>query len=419
MPKPRCSPCPADKVQDAFHTHFLALPKALALAVSGGSDSLGLLVLAREWAALHGVALSVVTVDHGLRPEAKAEAAYVGELCHGWGLVHHILTWRDHPATGNLMAEARSARYRLMADWAKARGIGDIALGHTADDNAETFVMGLMRGAGLDGLSGMRPQFETHGVRFHRPVLGIERGALRSLLESRGIVWVDDPTNDDDHYDRVRVRKALASLDGLGLDFGRSIANLRSTRGDLMHELWTKIEGGLTVTPIDLRLEEEVFLSLSRDFRRRFLNMALRYVGGADYPPRADKVQRLVDGAYQETATLAGALVYLRKGVIHITRELAAVQKIEADVGALWDRRVIAQGPERTAKLRALGDDGLRQIGAIWRETGHPRRSLLGSPAVWSGETVIFAPFAGVFHPDWAFNSKWDVTSLRTFVLTH
>ncbi len=419
MPRLRCSRFPAGKVKSSFNAHFVRVPNALGLAVSGGSDSLGLLSIAREWAAEHSVQLAVATVDHGLRPEAKEEAAYVADLCRSWGIPHSVLTWSDHPQNGNLMAEARSARYRLIADWAKECGIQDVALGHTSDDNAETFVMGLMRGAGLDGLSGMRGQFEAHGIHFHRPLLGVSRSNLRTLLREREIRWVDDPTNDDEHYDRVRVRKALAGLSGLGLEFDKSISNLRATRSDLMLELWSKIESSLSVTPIDVQIEERTFLSLTPEFRRRFFNVVLRYVSGSDYPPRADKVQRLVCGGYQETATLAGALVYLRKGVIHITRELNKVQNLEAKVGEVWDSRAIANGPNSTVRIRALGENGLRQIGAIWRETENPRRSLISSPAIWEGEKVIFAPYAGVFHPDWEINCKWDVASLRAFVLTH
>lgn len=419
MPRPQCSRFPAGKVKSAFKKHFGASPRSLGLAVSGGSDSLGLLVLAREWAAESGVTLAVATVDHGLRSEAKAEAAYVGELCLSWGIAHEVLTWSDHPESGNLMAEARIARYRLISSWAEENGIGDVGLGHTSDDNAETFVMGLMRGAGLDGLSGMRPKFDAQGVTFHRPLLGVSRADLRALLTDKGIDWVDDPTNDDEHYDRVRVRKALGALGGLGLEFDKSIANLRATRGDLMQELWSKVAPALKVTPVDIRIEEESFQSLSPEFRRRFLNVVLRYVGGHDYPPRADKVQRLAEGGYNDASTLAGALIYLRKGIIHITREPNKVDDLEANVGVLWDGRIVAVGPESDAKVRALGEKGLRQIGAIWRETDNPRRSLLAAPAVWVADEVVFAPYAGIFHPDWEFNCKWSAASLRTFVLTH
>lgn len=418
MQKRPCGHSPADKVQHSFDIHFPTPPKALALAVSGGSDSLALTVLAREWAKEHGVRLAVLTVDHGLRPEAKQEADQVAAICADWGIEHTTLIWTDHPQTGNLMAEARVARYRLMAEWARENGISQIALGHTSDDNAETFVMGLMRGAGLDGLSGMRPTFEAHGVHFERPLLRCKRAALRLLLAERGLSWVEDPSNDDDQYDRVRVRKALASLEGLSLDFDKSIANLRATRVDLMEELWTRIETEIEVTPIDLALSEAVFLTLTSELRRRFLNCAIRFISGNDYPPRADKVQRICSGGYTEAATLGGVLIYLLNGKIRVTREPRKAQG-PVPVGTLWDERFIVQGPDHAAVVAALGEKGLRQIGAIWRETGASRRSLLASPAVWSGENVVFAPYAGVLSSEWSVNCLLDHESFRAFVLTH
>ena len=203
-----------------------AAPKdqAIAVAVSGGGDSLALLHLAH----LAGLRPKAVTVDHGLRAEAAAEAALVAARCADWGLSHRVLRWEHgRPIAGNLMQAARTARYRLMADWARGAGVGTVWLAHTADDQAEGFLMALARGAGLDGLSGMRAEWDDQGVCFARPFLSTPRKSLRDHLTDAGIPWAEDPTNRDDRYTRARIRKALALLEPLGLSGDRIAQTVR------------------------------------------------------------------------------------------------------------------------------------------------------------------------------------------------
>ncbi|MGV8951126.1 MAG: tRNA lysidine(34) synthetase TilS, partial [Cypionkella sp.] len=189
----------------------------LAVAVSGGSDSLALLHLAHQAAGQLGWDLQAVTVDHGLRDEAAQEAAQVGAICAGLGVPHQVLRWDHGEISGNLQDQARRARYALMTDWARAQGIARVWIGHTADDQAETFLMGLSRAAGLDGLSGMRPDWVEAGVRFERPLLGVSRANLRAYLTRRGVVWLEDPSNQNDRFARVRARRALTMLQPLGI----------------------------------------------------------------------------------------------------------------------------------------------------------------------------------------------------------
>ncbi|MEZ5715745.1 MAG: tRNA lysidine(34) synthetase TilS [Paracoccaceae bacterium] len=193
---------------DAFLYHIVGWPFVnakvghVAVAVSGGGDSMALLLLIEHWAREHGAKLSAVTVDHGLRPEAAGEAAMVAAFCAGRGIPHDTLKWSGWDGKGNLQAAARAARYRLIADWARAKGVETVCLGHTRDDQAETFLMRLARKAGSDGLRGMDRDFEREGLRWARPVLGIGRADLRAFLERRGVAWVEDPSNQDEGFDR-------------------------------------------------------------------------------------------------------------------------------------------------------------------------------------------------------------------------
>ncbi|MFV2034995.1 MAG: tRNA lysidine(34) synthetase TilS, partial [Halocynthiibacter sp.] len=170
-------------------------PACIGVAVSGGSDSMALLCLLSQLCERHKAhRLSVVTVDHGLRPDAAAEATHVAETCAGLGHQHTVLHWRGWDRSGNLQDRARQARYSLIADWATASGISTVALGHTADDQAENFLIRLARESGVDGLSGMSSRRKIKDVMFLRPMLTATRSELRDFLRDRGIRWVDDPS---------------------------------------------------------------------------------------------------------------------------------------------------------------------------------------------------------------------------------
>ncbi|TGN37615.1 tRNA lysidine(34) synthetase TilS, partial [Paracoccus liaowanqingii] len=187
--------------------------------------------VAAEWA--RGRRLMVATVDHGLREDSAQEAEEVARAARALGLPHAILLWRRDTQVGNLMAQARDARLRLLSGWAQHNDLPAVALGHTANDLAETLVMRLARGSGIDGLAAMAEWRDAFGMRWLRPMLGAGRADLRDWLSARGIGWIDDPTNDNADYDRVRARQAIASL---GLDvsgLARSAGHIGDARDAL------------------------------------------------------------------------------------------------------------------------------------------------------------------------------------------
>ena len=182
------------------------LPEALGVAVSGGPDSLALLLLAN--AAMPG-RVHAATVDHRLRPESAAEAAFVGEVCARLGVPHHVLADADAPIEGGgVQAQARALRYRLLAGWAAP--FGWLATAHHQDDQAETLLMRMARGAGLAGLAGIRPRRALGSVMLVRPLLGWRRAELEGIVAEAGLDAVDDPSNRSDAYDRTRARALLA-----------------------------------------------------------------------------------------------------------------------------------------------------------------------------------------------------------------
>ena len=209
---------PAPALVERFRNDLDALiapDTRIGLAVSGGPDSLALLLLA---AAARPGQVEAATVDHRLREESANEAAMVAGLCEKLGIPHSILSarWADKPATA-IQERARRERYKLLSFWAEERGLDALATGHHADDQAETLMMRLVRGAGVRGLAGMRASSRTPGseLRLFRPLLGWRRTELEQLCRDAEIVPTADPSNDDEHYERVRVRKYLAETDWL------------------------------------------------------------------------------------------------------------------------------------------------------------------------------------------------------------
>jgi tRNA(Ile)-lysidine synthase len=199
-----------------------ALCSTLGLAVSGGPDSLALMLLVARWAKAPGrPAVVVYTVDHRLRPEAGAEAAMVAREAMRLGLVCRILAWEgDKPSTG-IQAAARAARYRLLAAARDQDRVDLVLTAHHLADQAETVLMRLAHGSGVDGLAGMRDLAFVEGCKIGRPLLGVHPDDLRAVVREAGLTPASDPGNDDPAYERVRWRQFQPELDRMGLTLER------------------------------------------------------------------------------------------------------------------------------------------------------------------------------------------------------
>lgn len=296
---------PAAEAIERFAADLDALIPAdarLGIAVSGGPDSLALLLLAN--AARPG-RIEAATVDHGLRAESAEEAAMVARLCRTLGVAHRILIadW-PKPPTSNVQAEARAMRYRLLNEWAIERGLAALATAHHADDQAETLLMRLLRGAGVAGLGGTRRKRAlSEQVQLIRPMLAWRKAELQDLALDAGLTPADDPGNRDMKHDRSRIRLLLQSADWL--DPARLAASASAIRdadealdwalAPLIEERIQRKGGELTIDPADL----------PRELKRRLLLAAFAELGAA--PPRGSELMRALDalGAGQ-TVTLSG-----------------------------------------------------------------------------------------------------------------
>jgi len=384
----------------------------LGIAVSGGSDSMAMLNLAhRQFPGR----IRAATVDHGLRPEAADEAKHVAAHCAQIDVPHDILTWTGWTGHGNLQAAARTARYDLLTDWADSHELAHVLLGHTRDDQAETILMRIARGSGVDGLKGMA----DHSGRFYRPLLGCSRSDLQDWLRNQDIPWIDDPSNDDSRFDRVKARQMMPQLTELGLTQDRLLrlgdhmrkaeASLWQCARDFAQTHVQEDRGDLIFAPQALDLDHS-------DTEARVLAAALQWVTSAVYRPRFDAlVEAVRDVKNGKQSTLAGVLLIPENNGLRLLREAARVQDSMAlTPGMIWDGRWHVTGPAHpNYQVRAVGP-AIKDC-PDWRSSILPRASLMASPGIFDQETLISAPLAG-------FNSRWQaktVIPFRTYLESH
>jgi tRNA(Ile)-lysidine synthase len=290
-------------------TRFVADLDALApqrspigVAVSGGPDSLALLLLAH--AARPG-RVEAATVDHSLRAESTQEAAMVAGLCDKLGVPHRTLAadWSEPPRS-NVPAEARALRYRLLNDWAIERGLSAVATAHHADDQAETLLMRLARGAGVGGLGGTKARRAlSEDVMLIRPLLGWRKADLIALVGDAGIEPVDDPSNRDPKHDRSRIRKWLESSDWADpTRLAASASALRDADEALDWALAPLLSSRIRQNGDALIVEP---FELPRELKRRLVLAAFAELGAP--APRGPELMRAMDALEAgDTVTLSG-----------------------------------------------------------------------------------------------------------------
>ncbi|MES2044182.1 MAG: tRNA lysidine(34) synthetase TilS [Pseudomonadota bacterium] len=290
----------------------------LALAVSGGADSMALLALGH--AAFPGQ-VTAASVDHGLRAAAADEAAMVAAWCAGAGVPHTTLAADRAIGPSDIQAGARAMRYDLLEAWAVGAGATLLATAHHADDQAETFLMRAARGSGPSGLAGIRARRTLGGVSLIRPLLGWRRAELRALVEEGGIPFVDDPSNSDERFERVRVRQLLAAepwLDPLQLaQAAAHAAEVDGALADLAERLWDH-HATLAGETVQVALPD-----VPRELRRRVARRAIDHVRKAVGIGRpafdmASNIESLLDALERgKSATQGGVLASARRGIWH------------------------------------------------------------------------------------------------------
>jgi tRNA(Ile)-lysidine synthase len=382
----------------------------IALAVSGGADSLALLDCADRWRRASGTTVVVLTVDHRLRPGSAREAAAVAAMARARGIAAHVLTWHGGCPASGIEAAARMARYGLLLGAAREIGASHLLVAHHREDQAETFLMRLKRGAGLFGLAAMRPAVEAGGVTILRPFLGVARARLRATTSAAGLVAVEDPMNDDPRFERVRLRRVMTTFAGDGVDAARLAA--LAERCAAAAATIERAADRLIAEAVEVdacaaaQLDPAGFLAARSQVRRRALVRLLVAVGGGDYPPRSQRLDDLAEamvrhgGRGRFKRTLAATVIEWRAGRFFFYRELGrgrlSAVPVEAGLSRDWDRRfrIEVSGPIPPGlSLAALEEAGRRQIGL--RAGAAPAGALAALPAVWCGAEILAVPAIG------------------------
>jgi tRNA(Ile)-lysidine synthase len=382
----------------------------LALAVSGGPDSVALLHLIARWRGVRGAGprVSVLTVDHGIRPEAPGEAMEVARMAESLGLPHAILAWTGRERrSGGLQQSARIARYDLMAGYCHRNNIAAIVTAHHLDDQAETLLMRLARGSGLDGLAAIPERGSWAGIAVLRPLLDVSKARLVATLNAGGIAFAEDASNQDPRFERARLRGCGDALAKLGLSaaaLARSARRLRRARAalDQAAEAHLSTHGRISEAGYGM-LDARALAAAPEEIALRVLAKAVAAVDGRDMPPRLAKLEALLAALKQAPAkahTIGGCRLQPaghELGVFRETRRRGLpVLTLSPGERALWDSRFrveLGDQEREPVTVRALGEVGWRDAsGASGWLAALPRFARATLPACWRGDGLIFVP---------------------------
>ncbi|HTN62643.1 MAG TPA: tRNA lysidine(34) synthetase TilS, partial [Devosia sp.] len=380
----------------ALFAPFTDLP-AIGLAVSGGADSLALMVLAQRWAGTRETAprLQVYSVDHGLRPEAAGEVSMVLAAAQRLGLAATGLLWEGPKPQTGVQEAARIARYRLMGAAMTADGVPVLLTAHHRQDQAETILMRLAHGSGIEGLRGMASAATVEGVRVHRPLLALDPAELRAVIAEAGLVPAEDPSNTDSHYERVRWRNAMPQLAELGLD-APTLARFAQRMGEADAAIAQMAESCFqALVSLDgfgaARLGHAEFAALSPAIAVRVLGRVLNIVGGRQKPRALGLVERLqhtlAAGALSKAATAHGCVVRTSGDAIMVAREpgrsLPADALLQPNSQLVWDQRFLIVNGSAEVGLTASVADYLPR---------HRLEEFLGFKVTAPAEAIRTAP---------------------------
>ena len=386
---------------------FEARPR-IAVAVSGGPDSLALIILAARWARLCGGQAWALTVDHGLRPESAEEARTVAACLEPRGVPHEILVWVGDKPTSGIQEAARDARYRLLAQWCRAHGVLHLLTAHHREDQVETHLIRRRAGSGIDGLAGMSAVRELAGCRLIRPLLSVPRTRLLAQLEREGQPFLRDPSNLNPAFARARLRSAADLLGGATPDDLvaelRALGRQRVARERVLDRL---LAAAVALHPAGFAaLDPAILATADAESAERLLGRVAACIGAARYPARRARLARLRAGLATQpnrARTLGGCRFVPWRGRLLVLRELAAASpavRLEPGATLVWDRRFAVDLMPTAPGVLTLGYLGPSGLPATERDDGDlPRLVYSILPALWDERGLAAAPHLGYRRP--------------------
>ena len=379
----------------------------LAVAVSGGPDSLALTCLAARWATSRDGRVIGLTVDHDLRAESSKEADQTAAWLSKHGIDHHTLRWTGPKPTSGLQQKARNARYDLLLAWCRDAAVLHLLTGHHREDQAETVALRKEKQSGPDGLAGMAMIRDLPHLRLLRPFLGTGKARLIATLRHLEQPWVDDPSNRNPVFTRNRLRR-----DGIDLELLSAEARLRGRERALAEKrLQAVLAEIVSVDPAGFAsAPDRAFLDQPPDIGGSLLARVLMTIGGGAYPPRSKRLQSLLDAMrgdqHFQGRTLYHCQVLKQQGRWFFFREAndTTTQALPPGQWLLWDDRFLVRwwGPDKDYRIQALGGHGWsKRQGLI--ESGRMRHipaALRASlPSICQGDQPVAIPHLGLFAP--------------------
>lgn len=389
----------------------------IAVAVSGGGDSLALTLLLNDWAAARGGKILALTVDHGLRDGSAAEAKSLNAELQKRGIPHEILTWEGVKPASHIQERAREMRYKLLAQKCAQAGFDTLAVGHNAEDRMETFWMRLAHGSGLDGLAGMAGSTQKEHLRIVRPLLVFTRAELRDVCAAFGATWAEDPSNANEKFLRPRLRGFEDMLAAEGLTpqrLAQTLNKLEAARGALDAVTQKSLAAATHHDAGYVTIPPAAILNEHPEIQRRMLSQILQSVAPQEYRTGFDALEQLRADIARDSfngCTLSGCEIFPSRGELVFCRELAAVEPPRPlRNGMVWDGRFRVSGyPDADSlMLGVAGEAGVsilrKQAAAhppLARQIdGIPAKILRVMPGVWQGQNLVSVPHLKWFMAD-------------------
>ena len=383
--------------------------RSCGIAVSGGSDSMALFHMLTDWESSNKPEIIVASIDHGLRSESKSEVEFVKKACEMKKVEHFSLAPTTHLSKmpGNLQDNARSARYKLLRNWAIAKNLQCILLGHTLDDQEENLLIRFFRGSGVDGLVSMEEMVPRNEILWIRPLLKFRKEDLRNYLRNKNYSWVDDPSNHDDKYKRVKIRKILKQLKSNNLitpNFVKTADHmLRASK--LSREV--AISNSKTLLSFNdvgqISFQVEKFSQLFEDSQYRILAGILSWFSGRFYKPRFSQLENMCNKIFNvnmKGSTLGGTVFKKKNGIVTVTRELGSIEEnfLVKNKKFIWDNRwliTLKSGSQGQLFVKPYGLLGIDDQ-EIFITGEFDRNAMATIPMIVTERDVKFVPFSNL-----------------------
>ena len=389
------------------------LDSSIAIAVSGGVDSLVLMNLANESKVIKNKDVFILTINHGLRTESIRECKFVENLAKKLGFKVKILRWEGIKPSKALQEKARNERYNLLLNFCRENSINNLFLAHHLDDQIENFLFRMFRGSGIKGLTSFSNRSERDGILLIRPLIDIPKSELIMFAKKRKIKWVEDPSNQNKKFERIKLRKILPLIYEEGFDkkvFLKSIKKLKLANKALNETTKEFVSKYVLVSKnISVFIDHKFFLEAPKEIQLRVIENSIRIFSGERfYSPSYSKMMNLINWISESSGvsakTLGGTIFRRRnKGVI-LYKEVKKLNeikpiKLSKNNYKSWDNRFLIKAKKGSnGEISYLGAEGVKILKSKKKLhkkdfNGIPITALYSTPAVWRGKRLISAPF--------------------------